>query len=169
MKNRSYWQLIPFIRPQSPTILGAFVCTVIFTIFWPIKAWLAGEVSQYIGQGDPSSIARIAGLTAIVFLLQGIAQYGQDSLMAKAALDVTLSLRKSVYRHLQKLSLNYFEVAKTGDLTYRLTEDIDRIGEVINQFFHDFIPVNVHSAVICDRLFGTISPTLNIRSSLLNN
>ena len=148
MKNRSYWQLIPFIRPQSLTILWAFVCTVIFTIFWPIKAWLAGEVSQYIGKGDPASIARIAALTAVVFLLQGIAQYGQDSLMAKAALNVTLDLRKSVYRHLQKLSLNYFEVAKTGDLTYRLTEDIDRIGEVINQFFHDFIPCILQLIVV---------------------
>ena len=117
-------------------------------MFWPIKAWLAGEVSQYIGKGDPASIARIAGLTAIVFLLQGIAQYGQDSLMAKAALNVALNLRKSVYSHLQKLSLNYFEVAKTGDLTYRLTEDIDRIGEVINQFFHDFIPCILQLIVV---------------------
>ena len=148
MKNRSYWELIPFIRPQSLTIVQAFICTLIFTAFWPVKAWLAGEVSQYIGRGDPGSIARIAGLTAIVFLLQGVAQYGQDSLMAKAALNVTLNLRKFVYGHLQKLSLNYFEVAKTGDLTYRLTEDIDRIGEVINQFFHDFVPCILQLVVV---------------------
>ncbi|MEM7761944.1 MAG: ABC transporter ATP-binding protein [Cyanobacteria bacterium P01_A01_bin.40] len=149
MKNRSsYWQLIPFIRPQSLTIVWAFICTLIFTIFWPIKAWLAGEVSQYIGKGDPGSIARLAGLTAIVFLFQGIAQYGQDSLMAKAALNAALNLRKNVYHHLQKLSLNYFEVAKTGDLTYRLTEDIDRIGEIINQFFHDFVPCILQLIVV---------------------
>ncbi len=149
MKNRSsYWQLIPFIRPQGQTILLAFICTLIFTVFWPIKAWLAGEVSQYIGKGDPSSIARLAVLVALVFLLQGIAQYGQDSLMAKAALSIALDLRKFVYSHLQKLSLNYFEVAKTGDLTYRLTEDIDRIGEVVNQFFHDFIPCILQLIVV---------------------
>ena len=148
MKNRSYWQLLPFIRPQSLIILWAFICTLIFTIFWPIKAWLAGEVSQYIGKGDPGSIARIAGLAALVFLLQGIAQYGQDSLMAKASLNAALDLRKAVYSHLQKLSLNYFEVAKTGDLTYRLTEDVDRIGEVINQFFHDFVPCILQLIVV---------------------
>ncbi|MEM6612506.1 MAG: ABC transporter ATP-binding protein [Cyanobacteria bacterium P01_C01_bin.72] len=148
MKNRSYWQLLPFIRPQSLIILWAFICTLIFTIFWPIKAWLAGEVSQYIGKGEPGSIARIAGLTAIVFVLQGLAQYGQDSLMAKASLNAALNLRKSVYAHLQKLSLNYFEAAKTGDLTYRLTEDIDRIGEVINQFFHDFVPCILQLIVV---------------------
>lgn len=141
MKNSSsYWQLIPFIRPQSPTIVLAFVFTLLFTVFWPIQAWLAGEMTEYIGKGDTTTISRLAGLAAVIFLLRGIAQYGQDSLMAKAALTIALNLRQVVYGHLQKLSLNYFEVAKTGDLTYRLTEDIDRIGEVVNKFFHDFIP-----------------------------
>ena len=154
MNHRSnYWRLIPFIRPQAVTIVWAFVCTIIFTVFWPIKAWLAGEVSQYIGKGDPVSIAKIAGITAIVFILQGLAQYGQDSLMAKAALNAALQLRLFVYSHLQKLSLNYFEVAKTGDLTYRLTEDIDRIGEVINQFFHDFVPCILQLLVVLGYMF----------------
>jgi ATP-binding cassette, subfamily B, bacterial len=149
LKNSSsYWQLIPFIRPQSPTILLAFVCTLLFTVFWPIQAWLAGEMTEYIGKGDTNSIARLAGLAAVIFLLRGIAQYGQDSWMAKAALNIALNLRQVVYGHLQKLSLNYFEVAKTGDLTYRLTEDIDRIGEVVNQFFHDFVPCVLQLIVV---------------------
>ena len=149
MKNRfSYWQLIFYIRPQSLTITLALVCTVIFTVFWPIQAWLAGQMADFIGKGDIDNIARLAGLAAIIFLLRGIAQYGQDSLMAKAALTIALNLRKVVYSHLQRLSLNYFEVAKTGDLTYRLTEDVDRIGEVINQFFHDFIPCILQLIVV---------------------
>ncbi len=149
LKNRSgYWQLITFVRPQILTIVWAFICTLIFTVFWPIKAWLAGEVSQYIGKGDPGNIAQIAALTAAVFLLQGVAQYGQDALMAKASLNAVFDLRKSVYGHLQRLSLRYFEVAKTGDITYRLTEDIERIGEVINQFFHDFIPCILQLIVV---------------------
>jgi len=149
LKNRSsYWQLIPFIRPQSATIALAFVCTLFFTTLWPIQAWLAGEMTESIGKGDTNNIARLAGFTAIVFIVKGIVQYGQDSLMAKAALKITLDLRKIVYSHLQKLSLNYFEVAKTGDLTYRLTEDIDRIGEVINQFFHDFVPCILQLIVV---------------------
>ncbi|BAZ45631.1 ABC transporter family protein [Chondrocystis sp. NIES-4102] len=154
MKNSSsYWQLIPFIRPQSPTIILAFLFTLLFTIFWPIQAWLAGEMTEYIGKGDTRSIGRLAALAAVIFLLRGIAQYGQDSLMAKAALNIALKLRQFVYSHLQKLSLNYFEVVKTGDLTYRLTEDIDRIGEVVNQFFHDFIPCVLQLIVVLGYMF----------------
>lgn len=149
MNHRSnYWQLIPLIIPQTATIALAFGCTLLFTTLWPLQAWLAGEMTQYIGRGDLNNIARLAGVTALIFIVKGIVQYGQDSLMAKAALTIALNLRKLVYGHLQKLSLNYFEVAKTGDLTYRLTEDIDRIGEVINQFFHDFVPCILQLIVV---------------------
>ncbi len=86
------------------------------------------------------AIAQLAGASTIVFLAQKVAQYGQDSLMAKAALAITLDLRKQVYAHLQRLSLSYFEMAQSGDLAYRLTEDIDRIGEVVNKVFHQFVP-----------------------------
>lgn len=149
MKTRSnYWQLLPYIRLQWKIIAQALACTLVFTVFWPILAWLAGRIAEYIGQGNVSAIAQIAGISVIVFLIQKIAQYGQDSLMAKAALAIAFKLRSSVYAHLQRLNLSYFETAQTGDLSYRLTEDIDRIGEVVNKVFHDFIPCVLQLIVV---------------------
>ena len=110
-------------------------------------------MAKYISAGDVQAIAVLAGVAAAIFLVRGAAQYGQDSLMAKAALTVALDLRKQVYTHLQKLSLSYFEASKTGDLSYRLTEDIDRIGEVVNKFFHDFIPSVLQLVVVFGYMF----------------
>lgn len=107
---------------------------------WPILAWFAGSMSVFIARGEVLEIAKLAGVSAIVFLAQKIAQYGQNSLIAKAALAITLDLRKQVYAHLQRLSLSYFETVQSGDLAYRLTEDIDRVGELINKIFHQFVP-----------------------------
>ena len=146
--HSSYWQLVPYIRSQVITITFALFCTVIFTIFWPFLAWLAGGISNEIGQGNIEGIMRFALIAVVIFLLRGIAQYGQDSLMARASLNIALKLRTVVYQHIQKLSLNYFEAAKTGDLTYRLTEDVDRIGEVVNHFFHQFIPCILQFIVV---------------------
>jgi len=154
LKSRSsYWNLIPYLRPQTQTIILAFICTIGFTVFWPILAWLAGQMARYIGQGNVQALATLSGVGAVVFLLRGMSQYGQDSLMAKASLKIALELRKKVYAHLQTLGLNYFETAKTGDLSYRLTEDIDRIGEVINKFFHDFIPSALQLIVVFAYMF----------------
>ncbi len=148
MNRSNYWQLLPYLRSHWQTIAQAFGCTLAFTVFWPILAWLAGRIAEYIGQGNVAAIAQIAGLGAVIFLIRGVVQYGQDALMAKAALAIALELRKQVYAHLQQLNLGYFEAAKTGDLSYRLTEDIDRIGEVINKIFHQFVPCVLQLVVV---------------------
>ncbi|NJN31820.1 MAG: ABC transporter ATP-binding protein [Synechococcales cyanobacterium RM1_1_8] len=139
-RRSNYWLLLPFLQPQTGQILRALVCTLVFSIFWPILAQLFGSVAEYLGKGQVREMARLAGVLAGAFLIHKIAQYGQDSLMAKAALAIALDLRRALYAHLQKLDLGYFESAKTGDLTYRLTEDVDRVGEVIKKLFHDFAP-----------------------------
>ncbi len=38
----------------------------------------------------------------------GVVQYGQDTLIAQAALKIALHLRQRVYAHLHKLDLIYF-------------------------------------------------------------
>ncbi len=136
----SYWHLAPYVHLHWRTIAQALACTLAFTVFWPVLAWLAGELAHLIGQGDVGAIAQLAGVSAVVFVVRGAVQFGQDALMAKAALAIALDLRTTVYAHLQTLSLSYFETSQTGDLSYRLTEDIDRVGEVINKVFHQFIP-----------------------------
>ena len=99
-------------------------------------------------QGKVVALAQTAAVTISGFVIHKLGQYGQDSLMSKAALQSAFKLRVQVYAHLQKLSLAYFETAQTGDLTYRLTEDVDRIGEVIKKLFQDFIPSMLQLGVI---------------------
>lgn len=143
-----YWKLLAYIKPQTQIILQALVCTLVFTAMWPALAWLAGGIAEPIARGQVAAIARLAGIGTLIFLVQKIAQYGQDTLMAKAALAIAFQLRTQVYAHLQRLSLSYFETAQSGDLAYRMTEDIDRIGEVINKLFHQFLPSALQLIVV---------------------
>ncbi|MEM8611274.1 MAG: ABC transporter ATP-binding protein [Cyanobacteria bacterium P01_H01_bin.105] len=143
-----YWQLLPYIRRQQAILIPAFVCTLVFTAYWPILAKLGGLAISTLVQGQVAAFGRVAAITLIGLLIQKAAQYGQDSLMAKAAFRVAHQLRTRVYGHLQTLSLTYFERTKTGDLAYRLTEDVDRIGEVVYKLFHDFVPSALQLVVV---------------------
>ncbi|RCJ42066.1 LuxR family transcriptional regulator [Nostoc minutum NIES-26] len=141
MKTRSnYWQLLPYIRPQWSNITKGCVGILGYVLATLTLINLAGKLATPFGQGNVVAIAQLAGILALVFLVRGFFQSVQDIYMAKAALRVAFNLRKQVYTHLQKLDLSYFETAKAGDLSYRLTEDVDRVGEVVNKVFHDFIP-----------------------------
>lgn len=152
-KKSTYWQLLPFIAPELKTITGALICTIGFTVFWPILAWLAGRMADYVGKGELQAIVSLAGASAVIFFVRGVVQYGQDTLMAKAALKIALDLRTLVYGHLQTLSLSYFESAKTGDLSYRLTGDVDKIGEVIGKIFQQFLPSILQLIVVLGYMF----------------
>lgn len=149
MKTRSnYWQLLPYIQPQWQTIAKGLVCILGYVIATLLLIYLAGKLPSPFAQGDVVAIAQIAGIALVVFLFRGAFQSGQDLLMSSAALKVALDLRKQVYAHLHKLNLSYFETAQAGDLSYRLTEDIDRVGEVVNKLFHDFVPCVIQLVVI---------------------
>lgn len=115
---------------------------------WPVLAWLAGKMATPLARGEILTITQLAGVSAIVFLVQKVAQYGLDTLNARAALAIALQLRTRVYAHLQQLSLSYFETAQSGDLAYRLTEDVDRIGEVIYKVFHQLVPSVIQLVVV---------------------
>ncbi|MEJ1933734.1 ABC transporter ATP-binding protein [Nostoc sp. NIES-2111] len=141
MKTRSnYWQLLPYIRPQWQNITKGLVGILGYVLATLTLINFAGKLANPFGQGNVVAIAQLATILGLVFLVRGFFQSVQDIFMSKAALRVAFYLRKQVYTHLQKLDLSYFETAKAGDLSYRLTEDIDRIGEVVNKLFHDFIP-----------------------------
>ncbi|MHC5856887.1 ABC transporter ATP-binding protein [Nostoc sp.] len=141
MKTRSnYWLLLPYIRLQWRTITKGLIGILGYVLATLVLINVAGKLAIPFAQGNVVAIAQITGSCALVFLVRGLFQSIQDMYMAKAALRVAFHLRQQVYAHLQKLNLSYFETAKAGDLSYRLTEDVDRVGEVVNKVFHDFIP-----------------------------
>ncbi|QLE41157.1 ABC transporter ATP-binding protein [Nostoc sp. C052] len=141
MKTRSnYWLLLPYIRLQWQTITKGLIGILGYVLATLVLINVAGKLAIPFAQGNVVAIAQITGSCALVFLVRGLFQSIQDMYMAKAALRVAFHLRQQVYAHLQKLNLSYFETAKAGDLSYRLTEDVDRVGEVVNKVFHDFIP-----------------------------
>lgn len=111
-----------------------------FAVTWPMLVLISREMAGFVGNGQIPEIAKLAGITVLLWGGQKLFQYGQDTLIAKAALSIALDLRNRTFAHIQKLSLGYFETVQSGDLAYRLTEDVDRIGEVIQRMFSQFVP-----------------------------
>lgn len=149
MKARSsYWLLVPFLRSQWPLFARSFACILGYVATTAVLPYLAGQMTLYLSQGDMGRIASWLGLIALVFFIQNGFQYGEKALTLKAALAVTLNLRKRVYAHLHRLGVDYFATAQTGDLVYRLTEDIDRISEVIYKMLQQFVSCVLQLIVI---------------------
>jgi ATP-binding cassette subfamily B protein len=133
-------RLLPLLRPHRRRLALGGLCTLVFVVSFPVLAWLAGQLIPAIGAGDIPRVLRAVLAALAVFLLQKIAQFGQDTLLAGPALQVSQELRASLFARLQQLEFAALEKLSAGDLTYRLTEDADRVGEVIYKTIQDTTP-----------------------------
>ena len=167
MKKRSNWlRLLPYLLTEWPSLLKGFLCILGFVLVTLALPYLAGQVSLNIGQGNLEKVAYWLGLGTLAFLVRGIFQYGQNIFMIDASLEMVLSVRNKVYAHLHKLGLDYFEVAKTGDLTYRLTADIDKVGEIVDKLSHQFVS-NVLQLIVIPAYMFYLNWQLTIASLIL--
>ena len=133
-------RLLPLLRPHVRQLTWGAFCMVVFVSSQLVLMRLMGRLLPDVGSGDLNRILPVIGLVLGVFAIQKIAQFGQDSLLAGPALQVSQSLRRDLFQRLQRVQLGALEKMSSGDLTYRLTEDADRVSEVIYKTLHDSIP-----------------------------
>lgn len=121
---------------------------VVYVACWPLLAWLAGQLIPAIGAGNFPVVLRTIAAALGLFLVQKAAQFGQDTLLAGPALRVSQELRRGLFARLQRLEFGALEKLSAGDLTYRLTEDADRVGEVIYKTIQDTTPSALQLVVV---------------------
>jgi len=146
--SAGFRRLLPLLKPHRRTLLAGGLCMILFVGCWPLLAWLAGQLIPAIGDGDFNRVLRVIVLALSVFMLQKLAQFGQDTLLAGPALQVSQELRRRLFARLQRLDFGVLEKLSAGDLTYRLTEDADRVGEVIYKTIQDTTPSLLQLVVV---------------------
>ncbi len=140
-KNKiNFIYLIGRLKGHLPILLLGGLSMLIYVICWPILAWLSGKLIPAIGQGNTKQVLSVILQALIIFIIQKTAQYLQDSLLAKPALSLSQDLRTILFRKLQKTNILFIEKLSSGDIAYRLTEDVDRVGEVIYKTIQDTTP-----------------------------
>jgi ATP-binding cassette subfamily B protein len=126
---------------------------LIYVACWPLLAYLAGNLIPAIGSGDLSKVSNIIVYSLLVFLVQKIAQFGQDVFIAKPSLEISEVMTGNLFRKIQKIEMNSFENISAGDITYRLTEDADRVSEVIYKTAQDTIPCTLQLLAVIIYMF----------------
>jgi len=154
--------LIPQIKPYLGGLSKGFACMIIYVACWPILAFLAGQLIPAIGSGDLKAVSNIIIRTLIIFLIQKTAQYGQDLFIAKPSLEISEEIRNSLFSKIHKIKINFIEKVSAGDITYRLTEDADRLSEVIYKTIQDSLPCSLQLlAVVLYMIYLDWSLTLS--------
>jgi len=82
----------------------------------PGKGW-SDDIVVYFAGADPLSILRFAALAVLLIATLGaFCSYAEKSLTTTVGQKVLHELRRTLYSHIQRLSLAYHDRKHTGDL-----------------------------------------------------
>src|SRR5713226_9750323 len=112
---------------------------------WPIKivvdnllqskklpGWLGGIVAGLFGQDKLAILNFAVAAVAAIAVVGAVSSYVEKYLTTSVGQWVMHDLRRTVYNHIQWLSLAEHDEARTGDLITRVTTDIEAIQDFIS-------------------------------------
>jgi ATP-binding cassette subfamily B protein len=142
--------VVRLIRPYWKQLALAFVAVLGETFSdvlepWPIKividnilqskklpGWLAGFVSGAFGQNKLAVLNFTVAAVAGIAVVGAISSYVEKYFTTSVSQWVTHDLRRTLYNHIQRLSLAEYDKTQTGDLISRVTSDINAVQDFIN-------------------------------------
>lgn len=115
-----------------------FLAIVLVLVVFNSFAMVAGSyflkplVNNYILPGDFSGLAKMLVLLGSIFLAGACSSYGYARLMVHVSQNTIRDIRRDLFNKMQELPIKYFDRNTHGDLMSLYTNDIDNIGEALN-------------------------------------
>lgn len=122
-------------------IIGAV--SVVFQIIGPNKiADITTLITSAIYNGtavDIEAVTKIAIFLVIIYGIGAILSYVQNFITTTVTQRTVKSLRKDISKKINRLPLNYFDTHLHGDILSRVTNDVDTIGQSLNESVNSLI------------------------------
>lgn len=131
-------KLIAYCKTYLPMIIVALILAVAGAIFSIIGPGKLSDITDIIINGimtdiDLDAIGEIALLLATLYGLGFVFNYIQGFIMATVTQKVSNSLRTNISQKINRLPLKYFDSTNYGNVLSRVTNDVDAIGQTLNQ------------------------------------
>lgn len=155
-------RLLGYIGKDKKHVIIALVCVVISSLSTLAGSYMLSPIINGITEtydkaskaaGDASIIIneglKTLGLGILLMLviygIGVISMYLQQRIMIGVSQRALKTLRKDLFDHIQTLPVRYFDTNATGDIMSRFTNDVDVVGEMLNntviQLIQGFISI----------------------------
>lgn len=130
-------KLVGYCKPYLPAIVIALILGAISAVFSVIGPEKISEITDLITEGLTGSVAlsAIVGICVFLAVLYGLSWlfgYVQNFILATVTQRMSKSLRTEISRKINRMPLRYFDRTSFGDVLSRVTNDVDTIGQMMN-------------------------------------
>ena len=149
-KSSRKLRIIDLVRPHWKTLTIALVAMLGEAVTdilepWPIKivvdniqqshklpGRLGGVITGLFGQNHYAVLNFAVAAVAVIAIVGAVSSYFEKYLTTSVSQWVGHDLRRTLYQHIQWLSLAEHDESRTGDLITRVTSDIEVVQDFIN-------------------------------------
>lgn len=138
--KKSIGKLGKYLKAYWIGIIVALVFAVLGTvlsIFAPkILQLIGNEIVEALGAGVPIDMARVGAIAVwliVLYVASALFNFIQSIVMSVISVNISRRMRNDLSDKINKLPLSYFDRQSFGDILSRVTNDVDLIGQTLNQ------------------------------------
>ena len=152
----TFRRLLAFLRPHRRELWGSLVFAWAAMGMTVLIPWLIGQAVNAIESGDRDALLPLVGFILGAAVLRLGLTVVRRIIAGKVSLAVEFDLRQSLYNHLQRLELGFFDTQQTGQLMSRATVDLQAI-----RFFLGYGLIFFSQSLLTVALAGVVMFVIN--------
>lgn len=134
--RRTILQLLEYLGHHKFSMLLIAILVSISAFSGILGTYLLKPViNEYILPGNIPGLIRMIVVMGLVYLAGAASCLLYNRMMVHVSQQVVSEIRTDLFRHTQKLPLNYFDTRTHGELMSHFTNDVDTISEALNNSF----------------------------------
>lgn len=138
-------RLLAFLKPYRLALFGGVFLTLTASALGPLRPYLTRiAIDEHMVVGDMPGLFLFTGIIIAALLLQGALQYTLSMLMSWVGQRVLLDIRNTLYGHVQRLALRFYDTTPVGRIVTRVTSDV----EVLNELFSSGVVMMISDIMV---------------------
>lgn len=134
-------KLALYLKPFWLGISFVFIFAILSTIFIILSPKILGDITSQIvldklvlkSSINFAILQSLALKLLILYILSAIFSYIQDWIMTGVSQKISYKLRRDMSKKMSRLPLAYYDKKTFGEVLSRVTNDIDTVGQTLNQ------------------------------------
>jgi ATP-binding cassette, subfamily B, multidrug efflux pump len=158
--------LLPYLKPYRRPYSFGLALVVLSNLFITLGPRFLEHGIDALRAGEPfRQVELAAALLLGVALVGGVARYGMRQLLNSGSRRVETDLRDDLYRHLQRMSAEFYDRYPTGDVMARATNDLLAIRMVAGPALMYLVDTSTRALLIAPAMLS-MSPRLTVLALL---
>jgi ATP-binding cassette subfamily B protein len=158
---RNLSRLLPYLRRYRRELLLGLLSLFLTTAFSVASPWVLKYAIDDITKGiNFRRLELFAGVILLLVSIESVFRYYMRMILVGLSREIEFELRNDVFRHLLKLSAQYYQTHRIGDIMSRATNDMSAVRMVLG-------PGIMYTANTVATFLGTVGVMLTISPTLL--